>query len=242
MRLARHTFPRQAQSVRGHWLVWLLLCAVAARAEFLPALRIEEVQIAEPRGYTQLVAQTNEAMRTRHQVLLFLRAYVATTLTGETRSAFTLSPAGSFEILQKNGATFSADPDLADLREKLRLAGPVTSSTHLKAVRFDGTNTPGWLFNTLVKTSDEPALLSRVAELATRLGQPGRPPPKLNVFRVVAGHSTYTHLVSLNEASESDLATRLDAIAAAGWTPEFSAPSGESCVIVQSTIYREMLP
>lgn len=242
MRHERYTFPRKAQSIRGHWLAGLLLCAVAARAEFLPALRIEEVQIADPRSYAQHVAQTNEAMRTKHQVPLFLRAYIATTLTGESRSAFTLSPAGSFEILQKNGATFSADPDLADLREKLRLAGPATSTTHLKAVRFDGTNTPGWLFNTLVKTSDEPALLSRVAELATRLGQSGRPPPKLNVFRVIAGHSAYTHLVSLNEASEPDLAARLDAIAAAGWTLEFSTPNGESCVIVQSTIYREMLP
>ncbi len=154
MTFVRPILRNRSAPHRGPVLAMLLLGAIAARAEFLPALRIEAVQVSDPKAYAALVAQANEAMRTKHQVPLFLRAYAATTLAGETCSAFTLSPAGSFEILQKNSTLFSADPDLADLRKKLRHGGPATSPTWFKAVRFDGTNTPGWLFNTLVKTDD----------------------------------------------------------------------------------------
>ncbi len=243
--------PVKAGSGRESLSVWtrgafglavLLWCADAAKAEFLPALRIDEVQIADPKRFAQVVATTNQAMRTQHEVPLFLRAYGATSLTGEIISAFTLSPADSFETLKKNAATFSTDPDLSAMREKMNEIGRSGPTTWLKAVRFDGTHAPGWLLNTLVNASSESALLARVAELGALLAQSGRPPPKLNVFRVIAGRGGYTHLVSLNEASERDLAARMDAIAAAGWTLEFSGPSGVSCVIIQSTIYGELLP
>jgi hypothetical protein len=227
---------------RAFGLAALLFCAVTARADFLPALRIDEVGITDSKSYAQLVATTNDVMRTRHQVPLFLRAYAATALTGATVSVFTLSPADSFATLQKNGATFATDPDLADLRDRMNAHGHTGAATWLKAVRFDGTHAPGWLLNTLVNTRDEPALLARVASLAAQLTESGRAPPKFNVFRVVAGESTYTHLVSLNEASEPDLAARLDAIAASGWTLAFSGADGNACVVVQSTIYGELVP
>lgn len=65
---------------------------------------------------------------------------------------------------------------------------------------------------------------------------PERAPPSVNVFRVIAGHAGYTHLVSLNTAGPADLAARLDALAAAAFTLEFSRDTGARCEIVRSGV------
>lgn len=225
------------------WIVLLLVGAAAVcPGEFLPAIAIEETRPADPKSYVALVGQVNDAMRTRHRVPLFLRSYEATSHTGGTPATFVLSPAGSFEALLANGRTFATDPELADLREQLSQAGRSGPSIYLKAVRFDGTSSPGWLFNTRVKTNDEPTLLARIAALATLLTAPEHPAPRINVFRVVAGRTDFTHLVSVNTASSEELAMRLDAIVAGSWTAEFCGPSGSRCEVVQCGLFREVLP
>lgn len=225
-------------------LACLLLGAAAARGQFRPAILVEELTVSDPPAFAAAIAQANALMRTHHEVPLFLRAYATPVLAGGSGAAFSLSPAASFEALLKNTQAFAADPALAEVRRQLVAATTPGPGTFLKAVRFDGTNTPGWLLNTRVKTDDEPALLARVAEWAAQLNGTGSDTgkPLINVFRVVAGHSGYTHLVSLNTAGSAELAARLDALAASPLTLAFSAGSGARCEIVHSAIYRELAP
>jgi hypothetical protein len=225
-------------------LAGLLLGATAARGQFRPALFLEEQTMSDVPAYTAALARANALMRANHGVPLFLRAYAAPALAGGSGETFSLSPAASFEALLKNTQTFATDSALADVRREIAAATAPGRGTYLKAVRFDGTNAPGWLWNSRVKTDDEPALLARVAELAALLlaAAPDRGPPSVNVFRVVAGHTGYTHLVSLNTAGPADLAACLDALAAAAFTLEFSRGTGARAEIVRSGVYRELGP
>jgi len=219
-------------------LVLLLFLTTAARGAFLPTIRIEAVEVSDPPAYASLVARANEAMRTKYQVALFLRAYSAIVPPGEPSASFTLSPAASSGTLATNRERFASDSDLADLRRQLTAAAPSASmSVELEAVRFDGTNAPGWLCNSLVRTNDESALLARVAELAA-LPAPAK--PLINVFRVTQGTDAYTHLVSINAASATELAALLQSFAARAGTLEFSHASGTRCTLVATTLYREM--
>lgn len=225
-------------------LACLLLGSVAGRAQFRPAILVEELVVADPPALAAAVARANVLMRAHHDVPLFLRAYAATGVAGGSAAAFSLSPAASFEALLKNTRAFAAHQALADVRRQLIAATKPGTGTYLKAVRFDGTNTPGWLLNTRVKTDDEAALLARVSDWAAQLAAtgPAAATPRVNVFRVVAGHSGYTHLVSLNTADSAELGARLDALAAGPLSLTFSLSSGARCEIIDSAVYRELEP
>lgn len=239
---SRTGLRRYRSTLSRLFLPLLLLNVLSARGEFLPTLLIVDVQVSDPAAYTKLIAQANGTMRTKHQVPLFLRAYESISLPEKTPARFALYPGASAEALAANRRLFAADPELVDLRaqlDRLVSAGP---EILLKAVRFDGTNTPGWLINTLVKTDDEASLLARVVEFSSRLTLPDRPKPLINVFRVTAGTSAYTHLVSVNSATAEQLVERRGALTATGLSLAFANPSGTRCEIVLTTEYRELLP
>lgn len=221
-------------------LLWLLPLTPTSRAEFLPALLIREGEIANPPTYARLVARANVAMRTKHQVPLFLRAYAAISPVDPQRAAFALWPGATAEAVRTNQQLFATAPDLADLARQLSSAGPTGPETSLQAVRFDGTHTPGWLINTRVQTNDESALLARVAILATRLSPPGQPKPLINVFRVASAAATFTHLVSINTASAAELARQHAALTAGDEPLAFTDPAGPRCTIIDRTPYREL--
>lgn len=214
-----------------------------AAATFLPALMIEDVELTDPDHYVRLIGQANTAMREAHAVPLFLRLYATTSITGQHRRFFTLCPSGSFATLLANRAAFASDPALSLLHDELNALAQPGPAVMLKAVRFDGTFTPGWLNNFYVSTSNEAALVSRAAEL-TQLLTPAHATfakPHLNVFRVVAGEPHYTHLVSVNASSAAHLADVLDRLAAAGWTLTSNDPAAP-CAVVHNTLYEELLP
>lgn len=203
----------------------------------MPTLMIEPVTVSDPVAYAALVAKANQVMREQHKVPLFLRAYVATSVTGQTQPGFNLSPSGSLAGIMANREIFNRTPALAEIRAQINALTRPGPATYLKAVRFDGTNTPGWLSNTLVKTDQESVLLERVARLKAALAVPPAEPPMINVFRVFAGAGTATHLVSINAASSVQLAKFLDALNAVPLS--LDAPP---VAVLNNTLYEELSP
>jgi hypothetical protein len=199
---------------------------------------IEPVSVADPIAYARLLAEANRVMREQHKVPLFLRAYLSTSITGQTQPGFNLSQSASLAGVLANREIFARAPELADLRARINAVARVTGpAICLKAVRFDGTNTPGWLCNTMVETGDEAALLSRVAQIKTTLSAAPAEAPFINVFRVVTGPGPATHLVSINAASSSQRAGCLDALAA-----QPSSLQIPPVAVLGSNLYEELDP
>jgi hypothetical protein len=218
-------------------IAFALLTPGVANSDFLPVIMVESITIRAPDTYAALVAEANTVMRERHAAPLYLRAYVAPTITGADFQGFALSPSASLTSLMAARTAFTADPSLADLREKLQALTLSGESTYLKAIRFDGTYTPGWLCNTLVKTTDETALLQRVQALVEQLSQPDTEPVFINVFRVIAGPGPSSHLVSINAPSSADLAIKLDRALA-----PLDTLTDSSVRLISRTFYRELIP
>lgn len=224
--------------MRRALLALVFLLAGPAFAQFPPTLMIEPVTVADPIAYARLLAEANRVMREQHKVPLFLRAYVSTSITGQTQPGFNLSPSTSLVGVMANRETFARASEFAELRAWINSVARVTGpATYLKAVRFDGTNTPGWLCNTMVETGDEAALLARVAQIKTTLSAAPAEAPFINVFRVVAGPDPATHLVSINTASSAQRAGCLDALAA-----QPSPLQIPPVTVLGSTLYEELGP
>jgi len=223
-------------------ILLILLIHIGIRAQplatsFLPAIAVVELHVTDSAGYAKLVGEINQAMKEKYGVPLFLRAYGSSNLTGEIVEAFSLSPSATFENLADNQQRFLSDPKFGSYREELKHMGNHGRKTWLKAVRFDGTNSPGWLLNYLVDTRDEAGLLQRIEQFSALSENQGLEVPLINVFRVIVGESSFTHLVSVNTDSAEKIAKIMDVIAAQSWS--FGFTNG---VVVKNTGYQELLP
>ncbi len=236
--------PRFSKGTHRHVLASLLLLVVqvvvqaeARAAEpFLPVLFVAEVRVQEFDRFAQALSTIDAVMRSTHNTSPFYRAYVQHGLETTSASGFLLSPAATFAQAFANLRVFNSEPALADSRSELAKVVEFATTTYLKAVRFDGTNTPGWLNNLLVDATNEDVLLQAVEELTSMLeSESGR--PMINVFRVVAGSNDFTHLVSINAASETGLAVLLETLAS------LSPPlSNAGISVVRNALYFELLP
>ena len=228
-----------------HFICVVSLCLLLwnhllGEMQIRPALCIEPIEITDASAYGELLATINTQMKDRYDVPLYLRSYATDSISGRMHGAFALSPSLTLEGLLKNEERFSSDLEMETIRQNLasvsRSVGP---KTYLKAVRFDGTNTPGYLFNSLVAAESEDALLDYLDASLVALGDTGEM-PKVNVFRVLAGDGSFTHLVSFNLGSMDAVGALLDRVAEAKWGLEFTSSEGEHCKLVQQAIYYEL--
>jgi hypothetical protein len=214
----------------------------ASDPPLLPTLLIEAVKISDPRTYASLVQQINTRMRGTHAVPLFLRAYVSTTIPPGDGGAFLLCPSASMETLLRNRELFSTHDDFTALRKQLEPSRAGGAGTYLKAVRFDGTNNPGCLFNSCVATNREASILERIGELERLLEKREVGKPMINVFRVVSSAATYTHLVSINSPSLAQLTKVRAAIAAESWSLERDETPGAHGKVIGAGVFQELVP
>ncbi len=216
---------------------FVMLTRSLADPGFLPVVWTETISVQSTSAYAELVAEANQAMNDRHDTPLFLRAYVRPTITGSTHTGFVLSPSGSLADLLSAQNAFATDPALRSIREKLKMSGWAGPTRYLKAIRFDGTHTPGWLFNSWISSSDESRLLEQVEKTAKLLVTDDQTRPLINVFRVIEGLGSETHLISLNAGSSAALADRLEHLSSR------NNPLEDPAIEVYSrTLFREVEP
>ncbi len=119
----------------------------------------------------------------------------------------------------------------------IRELGP---QTLLKAVRFDGRNDGAWLLNTQVTVSDEAGYLKALDEFRALFDKHGFKDIKINAYRVVAGRTDYTHLVSTNAPSEERRAALMDAMSNEASFAEWLAAAAKYRTVVRNGTYREI--
>jgi hypothetical protein len=223
-------------------VIGMLGVVLPVRAQVLPTLAIAEVAVSDVAAYGRLIEQANQAMRERHGVPLFLRAYGTLTAGGTMENIFSLRPADTLEHLAENAGAFAADPELRSVRMGIDAVARTGAMTYLKAIRFDGTNAPGFLINTQVKSGDEADLLLRVEALVETLRAVGLSNAKLNVFRVIEGDGSFTHLVSINLDSPGNAAKAMDAIGPVGWDTRGSRTDADAAAVnvIRQARFREL--
>lgn len=219
--------------------IWIFAIPVSSAAIF-PVIIIEEVEITDSHDHAQLIGQINEAMNDKYGVSPFLRLYQNTSVSGKAIDTFTLSPSLTFEGLDKNQQLFKSDPDFAEYRQKLDNLSRASKKSYLKSIQFDGTHTPGWLFNHLILTSHETELLDHLNGLKVLVSNHGMPEPKINIFRVIAGETAFSHLVSINAASAEDIAKIMDVLSASPWSFESSEETAVDFVVIKRSVYQEL--
>jgi hypothetical protein len=206
----------------------------------MPVIAIQQVETDDSTTYAMWIARNNEAIKARLGIDKYYHVYLGQAAGEESGAVFTVAAADSFAALAKNGQILMEDPALVESRAHLDTVRELGTRTLLKAVRFDGRNDVGWLFNTQAVVTDEAGYLKAVDQLRALFDSHDLKDAKINVFRVVAGRSTYTHLISINTPSSERLAALLDVMATESWLAEWVAASGKFRTVVHNGTYREI--
>jgi hypothetical protein len=206
----------------------------------LPVISISHVDARDAGIYATQIAAMNAVMKTKAGVDPFLQLYLGDAAGADSGTVFAVSRADSFAAINKAVRVYQTDPDLAVQRTSLNAVRELGPRTLLKAARFDGGHSNAWLYNTYATVNDEPGYLNALGELTALLKGHGFEDVKINVYRVIAGRTDYTHLVSLNLPTAERLAALLDSIASDGWAIDWIAASAKFRTVVRNGTYQEI--
>lgn len=217
-----------------------LSVAAADSAPALPVISITQIDAGDAAIYAAQIAAINAVMKEKFGIDPFLRLYHGFAAGPDTGAVFAVSRGESFASLIKDAQAYQTDPALADLRGGLNAVREVGPRTLLKAARFDGAHPGAWLYNTYANVTDEAGYLAAIGALRALFDKHGLTDAKLNVYRVIAGRSDFTHLVSINSPSAERHAAVLDAISSEPWAAEWLAGSARLRTVVRNGTFNEI--
>ena len=215
----------------------LVACLAQAAAPSMPVISVQQVTTDDPSGYATKLVKTNEVAKAKLGIENYIRTYVGQ--TGEhTGVTFSVTNADSVTTLTKNAAALEGDPVLTELREQLRAIRKLGPRTLYRAVHFEGGSKGASIYNTYAVVSDEAGYMKALDGLRALFDAHDLKDVKINAYRVLAGRTTFTHLVSLNTPSAERLAALLDSMGES-WISGWLADVAKYRTVVSNATYRE---
>ena len=128
----------------------------------------------------------------------------------KTGSVRLVTAAESVSALAKNNAALAGDAALTDFANRLRTISKLGARVLYQSVRFDGTYKGSYVYSTTARVTDEAGYLKALDGLRALFDAKGFQDAKINVYRVLAGRTNFTHRVSIAVPSNERLAAMLD--------------------------------
>lgn len=207
----------------------------------LPVITIQEVETDSPEDYAMWIAKSNKAIYDTFHVENYTKVFIGQAAGEDSGKVFAVQTTESFSKLTENAQAFEKDPGLLKLRAGMNQVRKLGQQTLLKAVRWDGRGDTSAVYNTRATLSDEAAYLKALDGLRTLFDAPDLKDVKINCYRVAAGRTDYTHLISLNCPSVERRAAMMDAITEP-WAQEWIASAAKHRTVISNGTYRELAP
>lgn len=207
----------------------------------LPVITIQEVETDSPEDYAMWIAKSNKAIYDGFHFENYTKVFVGQAAGEDSGKVFAVQTADSFSKLTENAQAFEKDPGLLKLRSGMNQVRNLGTQTLLKAVRWDGRASTSAVYNTRAVLTDEGAYLKALDGLRTLFDSHDLKDVKINCYRVVAGRTDYSHLISLNCPSVERRAAMMDAINEP-WAQEWIASAAKHRTVTSNGTYRELAP
>jgi hypothetical protein len=194
-------------------LLALLTACLAHAADSRTVARVisvQDVETDDPTGYATWISRVNEVAKAKLGIDGYDRVFVTTFDGRKTNRVHAVTAADSVLALTKNAAALEGDPTLAEVRIHLRAIRKLGAHVLCQGLRFDGAYKDASLFVTLASVSDEDGYLKALDQLRALYDGHGFQDAKINAYRVLAGRTDYSHLVTVGLPSAERLAAYLD--------------------------------
>lgn len=221
----------------------LLAACLVYAADITPLARvisILEIDTDDPGNYAMLITQYNAAAKAKLGVDNFVRVYETQMDGRKTGRVRSVVSATSVAEMTKNTLAIESDPGILQTLRHLDALRKTGSRTLYQGLRFDGSDKGGSLYTTLAVVTDEAEYLKALDQLRTILDANGLKDAKINVYRIIAGRTDFTHRITISTPSPDRLAAFLDLSATNQQLREWLASAAKFRTVVSNTTAREI--
>lgn len=233
------------KTTRKVWasLATLLAVCLLHAADSKPIARVIsllEIETDDPSGYARLMTEYNQAAKAKLGIDNYVRIYESVVDGRKSGRVRAVVSAASVTELTKNNQLLESDLAILQNREHLRLIRKTGSRTLYQAIRFEGTDKNGSLYNTLANVTDEPGYLKALDQLRSIFDANGMKDAKINAYRILAGRTDHTHRINISTPSPERLAAFKDLMANNQQLADWLANSAKYRTVVSNTTSREI--
>jgi hypothetical protein len=143
-------------------------------------------------------------------------------------------------VAELNKYSVALEKDLETLQKQLRGTRQTGGRLLYQAVRFDGADRGGSLYNTLAVVTDEAGYLKALDQLRTIFDSAGFKDAKINVYRLLAGRTDHTHRINISLPNAERLAGLMDVLGTSHPVAEWLAASAKYRTVVSNSTSREL--
>lgn len=205
-----------------------------------PTIELQVVETNNTDAYVALMAKASALSKARAGVEVLRRVWVADVAGTDSHKLLVVTqfPSLAAEFrLQKEAKTYpEMDPLLGQLKEIRRL-GP---SCLCRAVRTDGLYPGGAFFMISINCGNEEAYAKALDDAKLIFDANGFQDVRLNLWRIVAGGTTATHVLVFSMSSQVRLGEFIDTIWDNLLLKDWSIAAAKIRTVVQTSIYHEI--
>ena len=209
-------------------------------ADATPALVVQKVDAKDTEAYVAMITKINALVKARLGIEHYRHVWEGDFAGENSHGIFVVTSFPSVAAAYQSADKLKNYPEMDELLKQLKDMRHLGSSVLYKAVRNDGVYEGGAVYNTNISCSDEAAYLKALDGLKAIMDANGFKDVKVNLYRVVAGRSTSTHLVVISLPTEMRVGELLDAIVDQALLKDWNEMAAKIRTVVGNGTYHEI--
>lgn len=209
-------------------------------ADTKPALVVQVVSTEDSDGYVAAITKINAVVKAKTGIERLRHVWVGDFAGDNAHGIFVVSEFASAAATAQVADKLKDDADLKPLLAQLKGMRHLGPSFLYKAIRHEGGYEGGAVFNTSLVCTDEDAYVKALDELKAIFDANGFKDAKVNLWRLVAGRSTTTHLVVIALPSAARVGELLDSITDQALLKEWNVGAAKIRTTVHNGTYHEI--
>ena len=205
-----------------------------------PTMVVQMVETHDAEAYANMMVKANALIKAGLGVGRLRHVWLGDYAGENAHKVFVVSEYPSVADIYKGEEKLKNYPEIDTLMAQLKDMRHLGYSALYKAVRYDGIYEGGSVFNTGVTCSDEDAYLKQLDGLKAIFDANGFTDAKVNLWRIISGRTTATHLVVIALPSQLRTAELLDALSDKGLLKDWYVGAAKVRTSLQNGTYHEI--
>ncbi len=230
-------------NARSRLLVLPAILAMAFGSLFAdpkPAMVVQVISTEDQDAYVALLAKSNALLKEKTGLERLRHVWVGDFAGDNSHGVFVVSQYASAAAAAQVQEKLKDDADVKALMTQFKAIRHLGPSYLYKGVRNDGMYDGGAVFNTSIICTDEDGYVKALDGLKAIFDANGFKDAKLNLWRIVAGRTTSTHLVVIAFPTETRVAELLDAISDKALLKDWYVTAAKVRTTVHNGTYHEI--
>lgn len=209
-------------------------------AEVKPALVVQVVSTEDTPAYVAMITKANAMIKAKTGLEKLRHVWIGDQAGDAANGIFVVSQFPSAAAAAQMQEKFADDPEIKAFLAELKNMRHLGPCYLYKAIRLEGVYEGGGVFVTNIACTDEDGYAKALDGLKAVFDANGFKDARVNLWRMTAGRSTWTHIVVISFPSQTRVAELLDAIGDQGLLKEWNVGAAKLRTTVTNGTYHEI--